>query len=966
MLEYCYLTFIAPLEAGMRLVLDAGYAWTDSWGLGLILMSLCVNIVLLPLYHLAETWQEAERRVQRSMATKLAEIRAVYRGQERYAMMRTLYRQHQYHPIYAVRTSFGFLIQVPFFFAAWHFLNDYAPLHGIGFGPLEDLARPDRLLALGGLALNILPVAMTVINLLSALVYTHRLSRRDKIQLYGMAGLFLVLLYNAASGLVFYWTWNNIFSLLKNIVYERFKILDHGLVPARQKQNIRQTAALNPVPCRALSPNGQCLPWILTVLMMGLVPMMLHFPIAATKVRFSYAWFEQLFSSITMLGLTLVCAGYAVKRWKQRPHFPWEKATGVAVLLAIQWIWPAAGPGLVGGTRAALPVMIPALLILALSMYPAWRQTLLRHEEEFRGLGMTALTWLLILVCWYTPIHLFVSDPGFFNGKFVPVAVISTWVCMALILVFLWIQKWARPFSLLLALILSLAAIIGALYTFIFTNDYGMLSAGLFMNPDEITDSSNMYIDYIIFSFVLVYFIVLIRKKRLAMLRTIFQAGIVVTILASIALYATGELPESQAPELETDFPSYHTKLFGHSRDGVNVVVFMLDMFAGGHLKKILSDYPELQTDLDGFIWYPDTVAVGWNTAFSIPSLICGSNITPEKHMQHSPHEMPIRQRIHREYANFFDSLAHRNFSISIVEKEWLDPTLLHQQIPMDILALKGLPAIYVKKWKQGKEFIQPKEASLFPIMVGAFNATPWNLRKYLYQNGNWCDTLLGANYAHSLKNFAELDGFKDWCNADAKGNTYKFIANELTHLPWQMDIHTGLPTLNDPYPKTKDHLQTVNNIIPEHYYCEVLALKALVKYFNWLKKENIYDNTQIIITSDHESYDNIWLKLRNKNSTKSSRKRPQSLLLIKNRKNHGTVQTCPDLMTSADVRQLIEKDLAGLDWQGAEPWKNPRRERWHAYGIWKRVPSETNFRVEALWKITGTMFKTENWERVK
>ena len=35
-----------------------------------------------------------------------------------------------------------------------------------------------------------------------------------------MAGLFLVLLYDSPSGLVFYWTLNNLFSLVKNIFYK--------------------------------------------------------------------------------------------------------------------------------------------------------------------------------------------------------------------------------------------------------------------------------------------------------------------------------------------------------------------------------------------------------------------------------------------------------------------------------------------------------------------------------------------------------------------------------------------------------------------------------------------------------------------------------------------------------------------------------------------------------------------------
>ena len=61
---------------------------------------------------------------------------------------------------------------------------------------------------------------MTFINILSAAVYMKGFPIKNKIQTYGMALIFLVLLYNSPSGLVFYWTLNNLFSLVKNIFYK--------------------------------------------------------------------------------------------------------------------------------------------------------------------------------------------------------------------------------------------------------------------------------------------------------------------------------------------------------------------------------------------------------------------------------------------------------------------------------------------------------------------------------------------------------------------------------------------------------------------------------------------------------------------------------------------------------------------------------------------------------------------------
>lgn len=105
-----YQIFIAPLEAGMQVVLAASHAATGDYGASLFLLSLCVNLAILPLYHLAERWQQAERRVQNRLQPKLREFRQAFSSEERFMMIRTLYRQAGYHPIYAMRTSLGFLI----------------------------------------------------------------------------------------------------------------------------------------------------------------------------------------------------------------------------------------------------------------------------------------------------------------------------------------------------------------------------------------------------------------------------------------------------------------------------------------------------------------------------------------------------------------------------------------------------------------------------------------------------------------------------------------------------------------------------------------------------------------------------------------------------------------------------------------------------------------------------------------
>ena len=126
------------------------------------------------------------------------------------------YRQNNYHPLYALRSLFALFIQIPFFIAAYQLLSELPALKETSFLFLKDLGSPDKLVTIGSISLNILPVIMTVINIAASAVYTKGLELKEKLTLYLTAFLFLILLYNSPSGLVLYWTLNNIFSLFKN------------------------------------------------------------------------------------------------------------------------------------------------------------------------------------------------------------------------------------------------------------------------------------------------------------------------------------------------------------------------------------------------------------------------------------------------------------------------------------------------------------------------------------------------------------------------------------------------------------------------------------------------------------------------------------------------------------------------------------------------------------------------------
>ena len=203
----------------MNMILEGSFTLTDSVGAGIFILSIVVNTALLPLYYLAEKWQNKERDLQRVMAPRIAEIKKNFKGEEKYNRTVELYKKFNYHPIKSLRTSFGFLIQVPFFIAAYTLLSHNPLLEGVSFLFLKDLGSPDGFLRIGILSVNLMPLLMTFFNILSSSVYAKSFTRSEKMKLGFIALLFLVLLYTSSSGLVLYWTLNNIYSLVKNLIH---------------------------------------------------------------------------------------------------------------------------------------------------------------------------------------------------------------------------------------------------------------------------------------------------------------------------------------------------------------------------------------------------------------------------------------------------------------------------------------------------------------------------------------------------------------------------------------------------------------------------------------------------------------------------------------------------------------------------------------------------------------------------
>ena len=211
---------IGPLKLLFEIIFQLANDFIDHPGFSIIVLSLIMNILVLPLYRRADAMQEQARDTENKLHKGVSHIKKSFSGDEKMMILQTYYRQNHYKPTDALNGSVSLLLEIPFFMAAYQFLSHLDILQGASLGPIKDLSLPDGLLVIGDFSINVLPILMTLINVISCVIYLKGFPLKSKIQLYGMALFFLVFLYTSPAGLVFYWTLNNLFSLVKTIFYK--------------------------------------------------------------------------------------------------------------------------------------------------------------------------------------------------------------------------------------------------------------------------------------------------------------------------------------------------------------------------------------------------------------------------------------------------------------------------------------------------------------------------------------------------------------------------------------------------------------------------------------------------------------------------------------------------------------------------------------------------------------------------
>ena len=795
-LQAIYQFLFGPLELFFEVVYGVAFHIVDgNAGAAVIPLSLCLNFLLLPLYNRADAIQREEHDRQQLMAPGVDHINKVFKGDERYMMLQAFYRVHAYKPLYALRSSLPLLLEIPFFVAAYHFLSNLADFHDTPFGPLANLAAPDGLLKLGGVSLNLLPILMTAVNIVSSRIYAKDLSRKDKLQLYGMALIFLVLLYNSPSGLVFYWTLNNVFSLFKNIV---------------NTSKNREAAACS--------------------LMSGLGLAFLAYALLVNR-RLNFGGLIVLLLGILFQLPTLRCLirRKAGKEPEIRTAEPKGKASP---LFALGCLFLTVLTGL----------LIPSSVVNA---SPAEFVVLSEYCSPLRYVLSAFLLAAGTFLLWFM---LFYYLAGHRARR-----IMEAGICVA-------------------------AVIAVADYMF-FGTDLGNLSPMLQYDIAFHYSLKECLINIGVLLLCTAAALILWRKQK-KILQAVFP--VLVLAVAGMSVYniagIRSELPQiKKLAERETGTKASFTL----SRNGKNVIVFMLDRAIGSYVPYLFQEKPELKQQFDGFTWYPNTLSFGNATNTGSPALFGGYEYTPEELNKRSSEALVDK---HNEALKVMPLLFNEaGYDVTVCDPPYAGYT----EIP-DLSIFEGYEGIKAFNTENGqftdqselltgKQKVWNRNFFCYSIM----KISPLVLQSGLYQGGQYFNTrdlnsLLRqtqfvSDRSHSLGiDESFMNAYSVLCAlpgitkiTDDVQNTFLMMQNETTHdvmLLKEPQFEPEVTVDNRVYDIEHEGRftfegRTLLTDTPHRmksYQSNMATFLQLGNWFDTLRELGVYDNTRIIIVADH------------------------------------------------------------------------------------------------------------------
>jgi hypothetical protein len=342
----------------------------------------------------------------------------------------------------------------------------------------------------------------------------------------------------------------------------------------------------------------------------------------------------------------------------------------------------------------------------------------------------------------------------------------------------------------------------------------------------------------------------------------------------------------------------------------------MLDAAIPGYIPEILNEKPEIASAFSGFTWYPNCVSFAGHTYMGAAPLYGGYEYSPVEHNKRDTVSVIEKQK--EAYLVLPRLFMDSSYSVTIndppIENYIYSNLSCFREYPQ--IKADNLSGKHTSLWRRSHPDISGLDITgrltKNLIRFSFFKISPLVFRNFIYDDGRWCavDHLSSGNVAGALTSIT-LDDYVFLYYlpelteiAEIDENNYASIYVHVTHNGSLFQAPDYVPSGNVTNKGNSQFAEDGN------YHINMAAFLLLKKYFTYLRENNAYDNTRIIIVSDHGKSipGNFDGNIRLPNGEYLSKF--QALLLVKDFNDDGDINIDNIFMTNADAPLMVVKDI--------------------------------------------------------
>ena len=607
---------------------------------------------------------------------------------------------------------------------------------------------------------------------------------------------------------------------------------------------------------------------------------------------------------------------------------------------------------------------------------------MIKHNKD--KISRYSLVITVLMLFWIPIINIISSSPIDFKNIFKIFGILFYLSIATYYIIYIINSKIQIYFELLVPTLVFSFSIYLCINYFIFIGNYGIMDFFIIHDASVLRSTTKNKL----FDLAIVIFILFISTISIKKFNHKYIENILLAILLFIILFAINPLykiiKQQIIPLKNTTIVSKNNrnldKKFYFSKNGKNILIIFFDRFVGGLVPDILKDIPSLKKDLSGFIWYPNTLSFGTGTAVGLPAIYGGYKYTDVNKILKSkldnswtsPNYAGIQKKFQPATNFMLEKFADVGFNSFIA-----DPTFIKSKKMENLSKGRYKYDYLVKNIKYGNKFyneiyttimeqkFKPEELVYYYLLpFSIFKTFSPSIRKRIYREGKWNS----QGYDNLIESYiSELSYAKAWpyiskVSQDIKGS-YNFITSNLTHDVYAArdngNFSINLSDLRDELRqkfkhdneiKKEDIKRFKDGFTTVHFYADKEALARVAEWLKWFKKKGIYNNTKIILVSDHGiSLHNPMFKSQ-KSQQGISYSNYHALLMVKEFNATGKMTTSHEFMTTADVPGIA---LAAID---------PDAKQKYSYDKSKGFRLYTNYKDKRVLKVYNNIFDPNNW----